>query len=218
MAANIFVDMATTVEVMEGNCASLSEFFRQHVNKNSYAAIHTEPAVVLVEDDSLKVFSSRATFEFEAASGEVTYTKHAKERNEIDIFNKCFDGNLRYVAETYKSNASRVLVGLTAIFMNFFGDGKDGLSETIRFLSHKRFDYDQNKQGDWRFWYRDSDGEWVRSSLCLFTNYLYNISRDNLKYKETDEYFIDWLVDRRKVHIGYKFIGYMNYLAEHYER
>lgn len=214
MSANIFVDMATTVEVMEGNCASLSEFFRQHVNKNSDAAIHTEPAVVLVEDDSLKVFSSRATFEFEAASGDVTYTKHKTERNETDIFDVCFDGNLRYVAERYKGNASRVVFALTTIFMRFFADGKDGLSEMVQALSNGRFDYDQNKQGDWRFWYRHNDGEWVRSSLCLFTNYLYNISRDNLKYKETDEYFIDWLVNGGKTHIGYKFIGYLNYLAE----
>ena len=214
MAANIFVDIASTSQMTEGDCTSLCEFFRQYINKKTDADIHTKPAVILVEDDLLKIFSSEANFDFDAASGNINYKYLKTARSETDIFERCFGGDFRYVTQNYRSNASRIVLALTAMFISFFGDGKDGLSEMVQTLSNGRFDYDKNKAGDWRFWYRHSSGEWRRSSLCMFTNYLFDVSRDNLKHMETDKYFIDWFTNGNKSHIGYMFVGYLYYLDE----
>ena len=213
MAANIFVDIASENEMLEQNVVSLSEIFRQYFNKNSDADIHTKPAVVLIEDDLMKIFSSKATFEFDATTSEVSYTVWKTERDETAIFEKCFGSNLRYIAKNYRRNSAPVILSLTTIFMTLLADGTDGLSEMVQTISKGRFDYDKNKQGDWRFWYRKDNGEWVRSSLCLFTDFLYNITRSFIKYENSDEYLGKRLSDKKNYHIGYMFIGYANYLA-----
>ena len=213
MSANIFVDIAATAEMSEGNVASLSEIFRQYLNKNSDADIHTKPAVVLIEDDLMKIFSTKATFEFETSSGEISYTVLKRERNETDIFEKCFNGDLYYVAENYRKDASQVIMALTTMFIRFFGDGKDGLRETVSAMSKGRFDYDQNKRGEYRFWYRKNNGDWVRSSLCLFTDYLYNTFSTAMKHSNSDAYLVNQLIEKDKSHTGYMFIAYANFLA-----
>lgn len=212
MDANIFVDIASENVISEGNVASLSEFFRQYINRSSDADIHTKPAVVLIEDDLLRIFSTNATFRFETATGDISYKIWKTERSETDIFESCFDNDIRYVAEHYRRDASPVILALTAIFINFFGDGKDGLSETVQTLSKGKFDYDKNKKGDWMFWYRNN-GEWHRSSLCLFTDYLYNTSRSIMKYEQSDEYLSTRLSKKENYHTGYLFVGYANFIA-----
>ena len=213
MAANIFVDIASAAEMMEGNVVSLSEIFRQQLNKTSDADLHTKPAVVLVEDDSMKIFSSNATFEFETATGELSYTIWKTERSDTDIFNVCFNNNFRFVLRHYHEDSSPVIMALFGIFTSFLVGGKAGLSESVSTWSKGRFDYDKNKAGEYRFWYREKNGEWVRSSLCLFTKYLYNTTRSVMKYEQSDEYLINHLQKVKNYHLGYMLIGYARFLA-----
>lgn len=213
MAANIFVDIASKVGAMEGNVVSLSEIFRQHVNKKSDADIHTKPAVILIEDDLMKIFSSEATFEFDTTTGIISYEVWKTERNEVDIFNKCFGGNLRFVLKNYRSDSSLVIMALIGAFAGLFGGGKAGLSEIVSSLSKGRFDYDKNQKGEYRFWYRMNNNNWERSSLCLFTDYLYNTTQSMMKYEQSDDNLIDYLRKVENYHLGYLFIGYARFLA-----
>ena len=213
MAASIFVDIATPDEVAEGNVASLSEFFRQHINKNSDANIHTKPAVVLIEDDTLKIFSTGPTFVFETATGDISYDVYKKERSRTDIFEKCFDGDFHYILNNYRRDSSPVILALTTMFISFFGDGNRGMKEVVSTISRGRFDYDENQKGEYRFWHRRQNGDWGRSSLCLFTDYLYNTTRSFIEYDKTDDYLYDRLSKKGNEHTGYLFISYATYLA-----
>ena len=201
MAANIFVDVAGTYEVTEGNIVSLCEFFRQDISRKTKMDIHTSPCIVHIKDDTLEIFSSKISFMFSPSTG-ILYKPYKTERNEIDIFEECFDSNIHYVAQHCRKNASQVILALTSIFTMYFGDGNEGLRNIVSTLSRGLFDYEQNQKGEYRFWVRKNNGDWMRSSLCKFTDYLYDVSKLNFKYEHSDEYIMKNLNNN----LGYGFI------------
>lgn len=209
MAANIFVDIAGTYEVTEGNIVSLCEFFRQDISRKTKMDIYTEPCVVHIKDDTLEIFSSKISFMFSPTTG-ILYKPYKTRRSEIDIFEECFDSNIRYVAQNYRKNASQVILALTSIFTMYFGDGNKGLRNIVSTLSRGLFDYEENQKGEYRFWYRKNDGDWVRSSLCRFTDYLYDLSKATLKYEQSDEYIISNI---KNEHLGYFLITAADLMA-----
>lgn len=212
MAANIFVDIATPDEVAEGNVASLSEFFRQNFNQKHNESLHTEPAIILVEDDTMIIFSTKAGFMFRTATAEPAYAFWKKERLRDEIMDKGFGGDIGYISRSYRQDASPVVLALTTMFISFFGDGVDGMRKVISTISLGRFDYDQNRKGEYRFWYR-KNGDWVRSSFCLFTDFLYNTTRSLMSREKSDEYLYNQLSKKGIEHAGYSFIAHATKLA-----
>ncbi len=219
MAANIFVDIADTLEVTTGNIMSLCEFFRQDLCRRTELdvnKVNTEPCVVRVDDDVLEIFSSRMSFRFSPSTG-ILYKPYDSARSERDIFEECFDSNVGYIAKNYRRNASPVIFTLITIFMMHFDGGNKGLRTVVSELSKGRFDYTRNTRDEWCFWYRRNDGEWVRSSLCRFTDYFYDRTR-SFKYEASDEYFMSELSKKGNYHLGYLFAALAGLVARASER
>lgn len=171
MKSNIFVDIASEEQFGDRMYDSVCEVFRKQLNKNG-ENLNTKPCFIEVSDDWLKVYSSFATFTFDVVDANISYNIWKNERDCVDIVKKCFDCDIKYVADNLITNSADVIIKLRVMFEMLLEAGADGFSVAVQNISNEKFDYDKNKKGEWNFWVKKSNGDWTLSSFRMFTNFL----------------------------------------------
>ena len=198
---NIFVDF----DGLDSLCGHFTDYF----NRTQNARINTQPGLVVVSDTILKVISSRAIFEFEVSTDDLSGTKLGYELDELGLLMKaCGTESLEKIVKlfmnSHKFDSASVIFNLEILFDAYFRGDKYTFAKALKQLSSDKFDYDENTNGDYRFWY-NSNGDWKTSNFKLFTDYLHDKSKNKLRPENTDEY----LIRKYGNHLGYRLINYI---------